>query len=207
LIKNSQFEESLYLKGYKYIGGVDEVGRGCLAGVLVVGSVILKENPDIVLIDDSKKLNKKQREESFLEVLKNCVSFNLCIINNEVVDEINILESTKLGMESVITTHFVKPSIMLVDALKLDLDIPTLSIIHGDALSYSIGASSILAKVFRDEYMNLVSRDYPMYDFNHNVGYGTKKHIQAINQYGLTKIHRKTFKLKNSHYIELKLFD
>ncbi|MDR2822426.1 MAG: ribonuclease HII [Acholeplasmatales bacterium] len=193
MILKDEFEKKGYLNGAKYIAGVDEVGRGPLAGPVVVCAVVLVENPEFSIIDDSKKLTKKQREKSFYEILKNTISFSISFVGPEVIDNINILEATRKGAMEAINNLSIKPDLVLLDALKLDLDIPSISIIKGDSLSYSISAASIIAKKVRDDYMHLMDKVYPNYDFINNVGYGTKKHTEKIFELGICPIHRKSF--------------
>ena len=188
-----EYENELYKKGLKYIAGVDEVGRGPLVGPVVTAAVILKEDYYDERINDSKKLTEKKREMLYDVIMDNAVSVGIGISSEEVIDEINILEATKKAMKEAINNLSVKPEHVLIDAVKLDIDIPSTSIIKGDAKSQSIAAASIIAKVTRDRMMIELDKKHPEYDFIHNKGYGTKKHIEALYKYGALKEHRKTF--------------
>lgn len=187
------YERELLDKGIKLIAGVDEVGRGPLVGPVVTACVILPENYKLEGLTDSKKLTPKKRD-LFYDILKrDAISISLGIKDEDVIDEVNILEATKLAMKEAINTSPVKPEHVLIDAVKLDIDIPSTSIIKGDAKSLSIAAASVIAKVTRDRMMDELDKEYPMYGFKDHKGYPTKKHIEAINQYGIIKQHRKTF--------------
>ena len=188
-----EYENELYDKGIKYIAGVDEVGRGPLVGPVVTAAVILPKDFYDERINDSKKLTEKKRELLYDVIMKNAISVGIGISSEKIIDEINILEATKRAMKEAINNLNVKPEHLLIDAVKLDLDIPQTSIIKGDAKSESIAAASIVAKVIRDRMMYELDAKYPMYDFKNNKGYGTKKHITAIREYGIIDEHRKTF--------------
>lgn len=188
------YEENLYDQGCKYICGCDEVGRGPLAGPVVIAAVILPSNLRIKGINDSKKLSSKTRDALYEIIMKDAVAINVVAINEAVIDEINILNATKKGMLQAITGLNVKPDHALIDAVNLtELEIPHTGIIHGDALSASIAAASIIAKVTRDRYMERMDLLYPEYGFKQNKGYGTKFHFDALEKYGPCAIHRKTF--------------
>ncbi len=189
------YENSYKQKGYKYICGIDEVGRGPLAGPVVCASVIMNDNI-IDGIDDSKKLSIKKREKLYDEIIKNAIAYSICQIESDEIDNINILNATKKCMKMCVETLAVKPDIVLVDAVKLDIDIETEAIIKGDLKSYTIGCASILAKVYRDRLMQEYSKVYQGYGFERNSGYGTKEHISKIKEIGPCKIHRRTF-IKN----------
>lgn len=188
-----EYENELYNKGIKYIAGVDEVGRGPLVGPVVTAAVILPVDFYDERINDSKKVTEKKREMLYDVIMKNAVSVGIGMSSSEVIDEINILEATKKAMKEALNNLSVKPEHVLIDAVKLDIDIPSTSIIKGDAKSQSIAAASIIAKVTRDRMMYELDKEYPEYDFAHNKGYGTKKHIEAIRKYGILKEHRKSF--------------
>lgn len=189
-----QYEEQLEDLGIKYIAGVDEVGRGPLAGPVVVAAVILPLNLRIKGINDSKKLSLKKRNELYKIILNEALAVNVSFIDERVIDEINIYEATKKGMLEAISGLKIKPEHVLIDAMPLrELAIAHTSIIHGDALSASIGASSIIAKVTRDEYMDKMDIKYPNYGFKHHKGYCTKEHLEALEKYGPCEIHRKSF--------------
>ena len=188
-----EFENELYLKGISLIAGVDEVGRGPLVGPVVTAAVILPKDYYDERINDSKKLTEKKRELLYDIIMENAISVGIGMSSNEIIDEINILEATKRAMKEAINNLNVKPEHVLIDAVKLDIDIPSTSIIKGDAKSQSIAAASIIAKVTRDRMLVELDKLHPEYDFMHNKGYGTKKHIEAIYKYGILKEHRKTF--------------
>lgn len=188
-----EFENELYESGIKYIAGIDEVGRGPLVGPVVTAAVILPKDFYDERINDSKKLTEKKREQLYDVIMENAVSVGIGISSEDVIDDINILEATKKAMIEAVNNLSVKPEHLLIDAVKLNVDIPQTSIIKGDAKSESIAAASIIAKVTRDRMMIELDREHPEYDFKHNKGYGTKKHIDAIEKYGILKEHRKTF--------------
>ena len=188
-----KYENELLAKGYKYICGVDEVGRGPLAGPVCVCAVIMPLEDLIQGVNDSKKVSKAKREKLFVEIKEKAIAYKCVLKDQNRIDEINILNATKEAMKEAILSLDVKPDIVLIDAVKLDIPYESMPIIHGDAISYSIGAASILAKVTRDTLMEEYAKQYPQYDFEHNMGYGTKKHIEALKEYGPTPIHRQTF--------------
>ena len=188
-----KYENELLAKGYKYICGVDEVGRGPLAGPVCVCACIMPLDNLIQGVNDSKKVSKAKREKLFVEIKEKAIAYKCVLYDNNKIDEVNILNATKQAMKEAILSLDVKPDIVLIDAVKLDIPYESMPIIHGDAISYSIGAASILAKVTRDTLMEEYAKQYPEYDFEHNMGYGTKKHIEALKQYGPTPIHRQTF--------------
>ena len=188
-----EFENELYNNEINFIAGIDEVGRGPLVGPVVTAAVILPKDFYDERINDSKKLTEKKRELLYDVIMENALSVGIGISSPEVIDEINILNATKKAMIEAINNLSVKPEHLLIDAVKLDIDIPQTSIIKGDAKSESIAAASIIAKVTRDRMMVELDKKYPMYDFKHNKGYGTKKHIEALYKYGPLKEHRKSF--------------
>lgn len=191
-----QEEKKLYeSKKVKYICGIDEAGRGPLAGPVVVGAVILPEDSFIEGVNDSKKISEKKREKLYEEITKNAISYGVGIVDHEKIDEINILNATKLALKLAIQSLDVKPDIIFVDALtKIDTEgIPYISVIKGDAKIYSIAAASIIAKVTRDRMMQDYDKLYPAYGFAKHKGYGTAFHIEQIKQNGICKIHRRTF--------------
>lgn len=188
-----EFENELYESGIKYIAGIDEVGRGPLVGPVVTAAVILPRDFYDERINDSKKLTEKKRELLYDVIMENAISVGIGISSEDVIDDINILEATKKAMIEAVNNLSVKPEHLLIDAVKLNVDIPQTSIIKGDAKSESIAAASIIAKVTRDRMMIELDKKHPEYDFKHNKGYGTKKHIEAIEKYGILKEHRKTF--------------
>ena len=195
LLKLKEIDKEFFDMGMKYVCGIDEAGRGPLAGPVVVASVILPENSMIEGINDSKKVSESRREKLYDIILSEAISYGIGIIYQEEIDEINILQATKKGLHEAVSNMEIKPNVILVDALTgIDtLGIPYKSIIKGDAKSYSIGAASIIAKVTRDRIMREWDKVYPEYGFAGHKGYGTAKHIEAIKKYGLTPIHRKSF--------------
>lgn len=192
-----QIEEEIYENNldYHYICGIDEAGRGPLAGPVVVASVIMPRDSMIDGVNDSKKVSEKKREKLYEQIIEEAISYGVGIIDQKEIDEINILNATKKGLTTSLKELNVKPDVILVDALnKIDtLGIPYRSIIKGDAKAYSISAASIIAKVTRDRIMRQWDEVYPMYGFGNHKGYGTKVHIQAIKEYGLCPIHRRSF--------------
>lgn len=173
--------------------GMDEVGRGPLAGPVVAAAVILPRNLFIQGINDSKKLSPKQREEIYHFLLENAIDIGIGMVEAPVIDEVNILEATKMAMVKSLSSLKKKPNVLLIDALTLNVDIPQLGIIKGDQKSASIAAASIIAKVTRDQIMKEYDSIYPGYDFASNMGYGTKAHYDGLNRQGLSKIHRRSF--------------
>ncbi len=188
------YEKNLFKQSITLIAGIDEVGRGPLVGPVVAAAVILPKGFYDNRINDSKKISEKKRDELYEVIMSNAVSIGIGVISNERIDEINIYEATKEAMKEAINNLSIKPQYLLIDAMKIDIDIPYLSIVKGDAKSQSIAAASIVAKVTRDKMMYNLDEIYPMYDFKNNKGYGTKKHIEAINKYGIIPEHRKSFK-------------
>ena len=189
-----EFEEKLYDEGFHLICGVDEAGRGPLAGPLVVAACILPPFLRIEGINDSKQLSAKKRKELYKVIVKNALAYKIVFVTEEDVDSLNIYQATKKGMLMAIAGLKNKPDYALIDAMPLgELEIPHNSIIHGDARCASVAAASILAKVTRDEYMKKMDIKYPNYGFKKHKGYGTKAHMQALEKYGPCKIHRKSF--------------
>ncbi|MBR2375882.1 MAG: ribonuclease HII [Clostridia bacterium] len=194
-----QYERALIAKGYRYIAGVDEVGRGPLAGPVVCAAVIMPLDTEtlVVGVDDSKKLSEKKRVELAEKIKAAALAYTIVEIDEKKIDEINILEATKLGMKRAIETLEIPPDVVLTDGnMTIDIPYPQQSVIHGDALSYSIGSASIIAKVYRDGIMDEYAKTYSAYGFEKNKGYGTAAHIQAIKEQGLCPIHRRTFTKK-----------
>jgi ribonuclease HII len=187
------YENELYKNGIELVAGIDEVGRGPLIGSVVCAAVILPKDFYDERINDSKKLTPKKRELLYDVIKENAISIGIGMSSNEVIDEINILNATKKAMLEAINNLNIKPEHLLIDAVKLDTSIPSTSIIKGDQKSQTIAAASIIAKVTRDRMMLELDKDHPEYDLKHNMGYGTKKHIEAIYKYGVLKEHRKTF--------------
>ncbi len=191
---NYQYERELIGDGIKLIAGIDEVGRGPLIGPVVAAAVILPINFKLEGLTDSKKLSEKKRETFYKVIMEEAISIGIGVIDEKRIDEINIYEATKEAMNLAISNLEVKPEHVLIDAMKLDLDVPSTSIIKGDLKSLTISAASVVAKVTRDHMLYEIDKEYPMYDLKNNKGYGTKKHIEAIKEYGITKYHRLSFK-------------
>ena len=188
-----EYENNLYKEGVILIAGVDEVGRGPLIGPVVACACILPVNFYHKDIKDSKKLSEKKREEMYKIIKENALAIGLGIVSEKVIDEINIYEATKIAMKEAIENLNITPEHVLIDAMKLELNIPSTSIIKGDAKSESIAAASIIAKVTRDHMLDEMDKEYPMYDLKNNKGYGTKKHLEALHTYGPCKYHRVSY--------------
>lgn len=187
------YEKECYARGIDLIAGVDEVGRGPLAGPVVAAAVILPKACKIPGLNDSKKIPKSKHKEIYEAVLQNAVAIGIGIKDNQVIDQVNIYEATKLAMMEAIGQLEPQPQHLLIDAMKLDLPIPQTSIIKGDANSLSIAAASIVAKVTRDQMMEEFDCEYPGYDFTQNAGYGTANHLAGLDKLGVTPIHRRSF--------------
>lgn len=188
-----RFEKVMYEKGIINIAGIDEVGRGPLAGPVVTCALIPKKDIVVEGVNDSKKVSEKKREDIFDIILENSVAYGIGIMNEKIIDEINILNATKEAMKEAVAKLEVRPEHLFIDAEHLDIDIPHTPIIKGDAFSYSIACASIIAKVTRDRMMMAYDEIYPEYNFASNKGYGTKEHIEAIKKYGPCPIHRRSF--------------
>lgn len=187
------YERDLYKDNIKLIAGVDEVGRGPLCGPVVAAACILPENYYLEGLNDSKKLSEKKRDKLFDILINDCVSYGIGIVEPKRIDEINILEASKEAMKIAISNLSVKPEHVLIDAVKLDLDVPSTPIIKGDAKSASIAAASVIAKVTRDRMMYELDEKYPEYGFASHKGYPTKKHIEAVKEHGVLDFYRFTF--------------
>lgn len=187
------YERDLYKDNIKLIAGVDEVGRGPLCGPVVAAACILKENYYLEGLNDSKKLSEKKRDKLFDILINECVAYGIGIVEPKRIDEINILEASKEAMKIAISNLSVKPEHVLIDAVKLDIDIPSTPIIKGDAKSASIAAASVIAKVTRDRMMYELDEKYPEYGFGSHKGYPTKKHIEAVKEHGVLDFYRFTF--------------
>ena len=198
-IKRFAYEKTFWAKT-ETVAGVDEVGRGPLAGPVVTAAVIIDDNFDLTDVNDSKKLSAKRRQELFPLILKEAVSVAIGLKSPQVIDEINIYEADRLAMAEAVKNLDVKPDALLVDAMQVPVQLPQVRLIKGDAKSNSIAAASIVAKVFRDNLMADYAKIYPEYHFDENAGYGTQAHLQALAKYGPTPIHRKTFAPVNSFY-------
>lgn len=196
-----EYEQSLMEGGAKLIGGIDEAGRGPLAGPVVVAGVIMPLEPERIIdgVNDSKKLSAKKRDKLYDEIIARAIDVQVAVIDNRTIDEINILNATKQGMIKCIS-GFKKVDCVLIDAVQLDVPVRTLSLVHGDALSYSIAAASIVAKVTRDRMMLELDKQYPQYNFAKHKGYGTADHISRLKEYGPCPIHRRSF---IGHFVDL----
>ena len=180
-------------RGFSRICGVDEAGRGPLAGPVSVAACIMPAEDIVPGVNDSKQLTERQRERCYEEIIRRAVAWNVVLIDAETIDRINILEATKSGMRQAVGGLSVRPDLVLVDAVRLDLDVPAEGIVHGDALCYSIACASVLAKVTRDRLMAEYDRMYPGYGFAKHKGYGTREHMDAIARLGACPIHRESF--------------
>lgn len=190
-----KFEKELYSQGITLIGGVDEAGRGPLVGPVVAACVILPVNYELEGLNDSKQLSEKKRDLLFDIIMKDAISVGVGIVEADMIDKINILEASRLAMKLAIENMDVKPEYVLSDAMKLtNIDIPYKDIVHGDALSLSIAAGSVIAKVTRDRILYELDKQYPEYGFAKHKGYPTKAHLEAIEKFGLLKNYRFTYK-------------
>lgn len=197
-----EYENSLIKEGYRLIAGIDEAGRGPLAGPVTVAVCIMPLDADKIIdgVNDSKKLTPRKREELYDKIINTATAYNIVNIGEKVIDEINILNATKLGMKKCLENIDVTPDYVLIDAVKIDSEIPYSAIIHGDALSYSIACASILAKVSRDRLMTTLDEKYQGYGFAKHKGYGTKMHVEKLKELGPCDIHRKSF---ITHFVEV----
>ena len=188
-IENSWFE-----KGIRVICGVDEAGRGPLAGPVCAAAVILPPNMEIPGLNDSKKLSDKKRRELYPIIKEQAIAYGIAFVDHQKIDEINILQATYMAMGQAIAQLSVKPELALIDGNRAaDFGVPTETVVHGDSLSASIAAASVLAKVSRDDYMLEMAKEYPQYGFEIHKGYGTKAHYAAITEHGTSPIHRMSF--------------
>lgn len=186
-------ERQYWMQGYDLIAGVDEVGRGPLAGPVVAAAVILPHDFDVLDVIDSKQLSAKKRDELYDKIIEKAISIGVGRVEASIIDEINIYEAARVAMTEAVNQLAPIPEALLIDAMQLDLDLPQEFLIKGDARSNSIGAASIIAKVTRDRLMASYGLKYPGYGFEKNAGYGTKEHLEGIKKIGITPIHRKTF--------------
>lgn len=191
-LERFSYEKQFWQKG-ELVAGVDEVGRGPLAGPVVTAAVIIDHNFDLLEVNDSKKLSPEKRLQLYPKILSEAVSVGIGVKSAAVIDQINIYEADRQAMAQAVKALDVKPDALLVDAMNVPIDIPQIELIRGDAKSNSIAAASIVAKVFRDKLMDDYDKIYPQYGFPRNAGYGTKEHVEALKKYGPTPIHRKTF--------------
>ena len=188
-----KYEKELYKKGYKLIAGTDEAGRGPLVGPVVAGAVILPQNYELEGLNDSKKLSEKKRNKFYDIIMQDAIAVGVGIVDAKTIDEINILEASRLAMNVALDNLKVKPDYILTDAMKLERNVEVLPIIHGDALSLSIAAASVIAKVTRDRIMEEYGSMHPEYEIERHKGYPTKRHIELIKKYGILNEYRKTF--------------
>ncbi|MCT0164762.1 ribonuclease HII [Lactobacillus helveticus] len=191
-LERFSYEKQFWQKG-ELVAGVDEVGRGPLAGPVVTAAVIIDHNFDLLEVNDSKKLSPEKRLQLYPKILSEAISVGIGVKSAAVIDQINIYEADRQAMAQAVKALDVKPNALLIDAMNVPVDLPQIELIKGDAKSNSIAAASIVAKVFRDKLMDDYDKIYPQYGFPRNAGYGTKEHIDALKKYGLTPIHRKTF--------------
>lgn len=189
-----KYEKELYKEGYNLIAGTDEVGRGPLVGPVVAAAVILPKNYELRGLNDSKKLSEKKRNIFYDIIMKDAIAVGVGIVSETIIDEINILEASRLAMNEALDKLEVKPDYILSDAMKLDRDVPVLPIIHGDASSMNIAAASVIAKVTRDRMMEELGKIHPEYEFERHKGYPTKRHIELVRKYGILNEYRKTFR-------------
>lgn len=199
----SNFDAQYRQQGYLRLAGVDEAGRGPLAGPVVAAAVILPEGFELIGLTDSKKVKEIDRKRFFDIITNSAISYEIAIVNNDIIDEINILEATKRAMHQALVGLDVQPDIALIDAVKINnLPFPSDAIIKGDDKSLAIAAASILAKVTRDNIMEKIAEEFPGYDFSNNKGYGTEKHLNGMAEFGITKYHRKTFSPVNQYAVK-----
>ncbi|MFI3260164.1 MAG: ribonuclease HII [bacterium] len=194
-----KYEKDLYKQGYKYIAGTDEAGRGPLAGDVVAAAVILPEDFELEGLNDSKKLSAKKRDLYYDIIIKECLAYSVEIVSAEKIDEINIYEASRLAMNNALDKLEIMPDYILSDAMPLKRE-NSLPIIHGDALSLTIAAASVIAKVTRDRMMEELDEKYPQYGFKKHKGYGTKMHLEMIREHGILDIHRKSYKPVKEEY-------
>ncbi|EPH94670.1 ribonuclease HII [Enterococcus faecalis 13-SD-W-01] len=187
------FENQGYANGHQFIAGIDEVGRGPLAGPVVAAAVILPKNYELLGLNDSKQLSEKKREELYEKITENALAVGIGVIEESIIDQVNIYEASKLAMIQAVEQLTIQPTYLLIDAMVLDLPIQQEKIIKGDARSVSIAAASVIAKVYRDRMMKEYEALYPGYGFAKNAGYGTQEHLNGLKENGITPIHRKTF--------------
>lgn len=188
-----KYEQQFWRQGIQTVAGVDEVGRGPLAGPVVACAVILPQDFDLVAVNDSKQLTPSIRKALAPQIKREAIAVGMGVVDNRVIDQINIYEATRVAMKQAVQELAPMPEEIIVDAMNIDVPIHQTRLIKGDAKSISVSAASILAKVYRDHLMDDFALKYPEYDFTHNAGYGTAKHLAALKKYGATPIHRKTF--------------
>ena len=192
-IEMQYYERLAYQEGASFIAGVDEVGRGPLAGPVVAAAVILPKNIEDLGFDDSKKLSASKREEIYRLIQEKAIAIGIGIVDADIIDQVNIYQASRLAMQQAVSELKIQPDYLLIDAMKIDVNTPQIGIIKGDAKSISIAAASIVAKQVRDQMMQEFDELYPGYDFSNNAGYGTPKHLEGLKTKGICPIHRKTF--------------
>ena len=192
-IEMQYYERLAYQEGASFIAGVDEVGRGPLAGPVVAAAVILPKNIEDLGFDDSKKLSASKREEIYRLIQEKAIAIGIGIVDADIIDQVNIYQASRLAMQQAVSELKIQPDYLLIDAMKIDVNTPQIGIIKGDAKSISIAAASIVAKQVRDQMMQEFDELYPGYDFSNNAGYGTPKHLEGLKSKGICPIHRKTF--------------
>ena len=192
-IEMQYYERLAYKEGASFIAGVDEVGRGPLAGPVVAAAVILPKNIEDLGFDDSKKLSASKREEIYRLIQEKAIAIGIGIVDAYIIDQVNIYQASRLAMQQAVSELKIQPDYLLIDAMKIDVNTPQIGIIKGDAKSISIAAASIVAKQVRDQMMQEFDELYPGYDFANNAGYGTTKHLEGLQSKGICPIHRKTF--------------
>ena len=192
-IEMQYYERLAYQEGASFIAGVDEVGRGPLAGPVVAAAVILPKNIEDLGFDDSKKLSASKREEIYRLIQEKAIAIGIGIVDADIIDQVNIYQASRLAMQQAVSELKIQPDYLLIDAMKIDVNTPQIGIIKGDAKSISIAAASIVAKQVRDQMMQEFDELYPGYDFSNNAGYGTPKHLEGLQSKGICPIHRKTF--------------
>lgn len=194
------YERQAHQQGRMLVAGIDEVGRGPLAGPVVSCAIILPDHFDVIGVNDSKQLSDHKREQLYPQILKQAVSVGIGIATNDQIDQLNIYQATRVAMLEAVKQLTPQPDQLLIDAMQIDTDIPQLKLIKGDAKSVSIGAASIVAKVFRDHLMQSYDTLYPGYEFGHNAGYGTQAHLAGLKRLGPSPIHRKTFEPVSNYF-------
>ena len=192
-IEMQYYERLAYKEGASFIAGVDEVGRGPLAGPVVAAAVILPKNIEDLGFDDSKKLSASKREEIYRLIQEKAIAIGIGIVDADIIDQVNIYQASRLAMQQAVSELKIQPDYLLIDAMKIDVNTPQIGIIKGDAKSISIAAASIVAKQVRAQMMQEFDELYPGYDFSNNAGYGTPKHLEGLKSKGICPIHRKTF--------------
>ncbi|ACN99377.1 ribonuclease HII [Sulfurihydrogenibium azorense Az-Fu1] len=188
-------EKKIYKNGYKYIVGIDEAGRGPIAGPLVISAVIFKYNQKPFVYADSKKLSPKERDSLYNEILENALDYSIVVVDNEKIDSLGISSALKEGIYKAIEKLYIKPDYAILDFINIDLDFDSISIPKADEVSHTVAAASILSKITRDRIMEDYSKIYPNFSFDKHKGYPTKQHYQEIKMYGITPIHRKSYRL------------